>query len=120
MGKGCVRFHKGTHLVSTIEASENLKNHSGYLVVVANILTQVNLTLISESHHIFDNQSFTSSILLAESHINIHTWPEYNQAYLDIFVCSLNRDNSDSVPVIYDEVCKFFHAETDNVTVIKR
>ncbi len=36
----------------------------------------------------------TATVLLAESHLCVHTWPERNAATLDIYVCNLNADHS--------------------------
>ena len=35
----------------------------------------------------FDPQGLTGVVLLAESHISIHTWPEINYIAIDIFTC---------------------------------
>lgn len=37
----------------------------------------------------------TGVLLLAESHLAIHTWPERTGMTLDIYVCNFGRDNSD-------------------------
>lgn len=34
------------------------------------------------------------SVVLAESHLAIHTWPEIGGATLDIYICNFLRDNS--------------------------
>jgi S-adenosylmethionine decarboxylase len=44
-------------------------------------------TLISEVSHSFDPHGVTALGLLAESHISIHTWPEYAYAAVDVFTC---------------------------------
>ena len=36
----------------------------------------------------------TGVVLLAESHVAIHTWPELGRVTLDVFVCNLHSDNS--------------------------
>ena len=36
----------------------------------------------------------TGVVLLAESHVAVHTWPEIGAATLDVYVCNLGRDNS--------------------------
>lgn len=38
--------------------------------------------------HKFAPTGTTVILILAETHIAIHTWPEYNYAALDIFICS--------------------------------
>jgi spermidine synthase len=40
------------------------------------------------------NSGFTGTLLLAESHLAVHTWPECRGVSLDIFVCNFRRDNS--------------------------
>ena len=50
--------------------------------------------------HSFDeNQGITGVIVLAESHINIHTWPEVGFAALDIFMCGRTNPVA-SIPVL--------------------
>ncbi|MEO8310387.1 MAG: adenosylmethionine decarboxylase [Caldimonas sp.] len=36
----------------------------------------------------------TGVVLLAESHLAVHTWPEIEAATLDVYVCNLGTDNS--------------------------
>ena len=36
----------------------------------------------------------TGVVLLAESHLAVHTWPEIESATLDVYVCNLGADNS--------------------------
>ena len=36
----------------------------------------------------------TGVVLLAESHLAVHTWPEIEAATLDVYVCNLGSDNS--------------------------
>jgi S-adenosylmethionine decarboxylase len=36
----------------------------------------------------------TATVLLAESHLCIHTWPEHRAVTLDVYVCNFGADNS--------------------------
>ena len=38
-------------------------------------------------HHFAENNGVTGVAMLAESHITLHTWPEFNYAAFDIFMC---------------------------------
>jgi S-adenosylmethionine decarboxylase len=37
----------------------------------------------------------TGVVLLAESHLAVHTWPEISSVTLDVYVCNLGTDNSE-------------------------
>lgn len=43
--------------------------------------------LAAHFHHFGEAAGVTGVLLLAESHISIHTWPEHGFAALDIFLC---------------------------------
>jgi S-adenosylmethionine decarboxylase len=36
----------------------------------------------------------TGTVVLAESHISVHTWPEHGYVSLDVFVCNYTADNT--------------------------
>jgi S-adenosylmethionine decarboxylase proenzyme len=46
----------------------------------------------------------TGAVVLAESHLAIHTWPERNGATLDIYVCNITDDNSGKAENLYAEL----------------
>lgn len=46
----------------------------------------------------------TGTVVLAESHVAIHTWPETGAVTLDIYVCNFSRDNSDRARAVYDKL----------------
>ena len=46
-----------------------------------------NLSVLNENFHQFKPYGITGLILLSESHMSIHTWPENGYAAIDIFTC---------------------------------
>jgi S-adenosylmethionine decarboxylase len=48
---------------------------------------RVGATVIGESFHSFVPQGVSGAVVIAESHLSIHTWPEYGYAAVDIFTC---------------------------------
>ncbi|MEO6919952.1 MAG: polyamine aminopropyltransferase [Collimonas sp.] len=57
------------------------------------------LTIVGEKFHPFQAADgsaagVTCALLLAESHLAIHTWPERLAVTLDVYVCNFTEDNS--------------------------
>ncbi len=46
----------------------------------------------------------TGTVVLAESHLAIHTWPETGDATLDVYVCNFSRDNGDRARQLFRSV----------------
>jgi len=44
-------------------------------------------TVMGESFHRFNPHGISGVVVIAESHLFIHTWPEYGYAAADIFTC---------------------------------
>jgi len=51
---------------------------------------QCGATIVGESFHQFSPRGVSGIINIAESHIAIHTWPEYSYAAVDVFTCGNN------------------------------
>jgi S-adenosylmethionine decarboxylase len=56
-------------------------------------------TLDARLHHFSPSRGVTGVLILAESHISIHTWPEHGFAAADIFMCGDCRPH-DAVAVL--------------------
>lgn len=52
-----------------------------------NAAQRVGAHVVGESFHQFTPQGVTGILSIAESHISIHTWPEFGYAAADIFTC---------------------------------
>jgi len=44
-------------------------------------------TVIGSSFHVFEPYGVSGVVVISESHLTIHTWPEYGFAAVDIFTC---------------------------------
>ena len=57
---------------------------------------QSGLTAVAERFHAFEpaGSGITGVLLLAESHLAVHTWPEQQAVTLDLYVCNHSGDNS--------------------------
>jgi S-adenosylmethionine decarboxylase proenzyme len=52
------------------------------------------LTIVGDRFFQFEPQGVTGTILLAESHLAIHTWPEAGFVTVDVYVCNYTTDNT--------------------------
>jgi S-adenosylmethionine decarboxylase proenzyme len=52
------------------------------------------MTIVGDSFHQFSPQGVTGTVLLAESHLAVHTWPEHGFVTIDVYVCNYTTDNS--------------------------
>lgn len=50
----------------------------------------------------FKPQGLTGFLLLEESHISIHTYPEYGKAFIDIFTCGTEAKPENSIQYIQE------------------
>lgn len=50
----------------------------------------------------------TGVVLLAESHLAVHTWPEIASVTLDVYVCNLGADNSHRAEAVFDSLTAAF------------
>ncbi len=50
----------------------------------------------------------TGTVVLAESHLAIHTWPEMAGVTLDVYVCNYSADNSAAARQLLDEMIAVF------------
>ncbi|MCC6610791.1 MAG: S-adenosylmethionine decarboxylase [Burkholderiales bacterium] len=53
----------------------------------------------------------TGCVVLAESHLAIHTWPELAAVTLDLYVCNFSGDNSARARSVVDELVRVFAPE---------
>lgn len=43
----------------------------------------------------------TGAVILAESHLAVHTWPERSEVSLDVYVCNVTADNTLKAEKLY-------------------
>ena len=49
-------------------------------------------TIVSRTRHHFSPYGVTAVFVIAESHLAVHTWPEYGYAAVDLFTCGSTVD----------------------------
>ena len=51
-------------------------------------------TIVTDVFHTFNPHGVSGIIVIAESHVAIHTWPEHGYAAVDIFSCGTKLDHA--------------------------
>lgn len=105
---------KGLHIIADLyhcsrdKAEGDLLTSAGELrALCVGACEAVGLTVLGEHFHQFggadatQNGGTTGTVVLAESHLAIHTWPERDCATLDVYVCNYSADNSQRAETLY-------------------
>lgn len=78
----------GTHILIDHFGGKDLTEPDQIKRALQNAALAAGATILSGSFHKFGGHGgVTGVLLLAESHISIHTWPEKSYAAIDIFMC---------------------------------
>jgi S-adenosylmethionine decarboxylase len=90
----------GMHLLVDLWGASNLDDPALIDAALREAAIIAGATILhSHFHHFTPNGGVSGVVVLAESHISIHTWPERNFAAVDIFMCGA-CDPHLSVPIL--------------------
>ena len=80
---------KGTHFLLEIKTITDayLNDVDAIKSIMIGAAEASKATIIEAFFHKFEPQGISGVIVIAESHLTIHTWPEFNYLAIDIFTC---------------------------------
>jgi len=112
------------HLMGNLHActaDPSLLEHAETLRPLCLSLVQAKgLTAVGDYFHQFPSGGVTGTVVLAESHVAIHTWPEDSYVTLDVFVCNMHQDNRDKAQRLFDALVAIFQAGDARVYRLER
>lgn len=110
----------GLHLTADLRGVESglplMRDSEALAATCREAVIASGLSGVAELFHRFgavDEQSgITGVVLLAESHLAIHTWPELGGVTLDVYVCNYGADNSAKAEVLMAALISAFAPAT--------
>ena len=72
------------------------------------LVEESGLTVVNTRFEQFEGGGYTGMVLLAESHLAIHTWPERAGLTLDVYVCNFSADNSGKATRVFETIIAKF------------
>ena len=80
----------GTHLLVDLWGAEHLTDQTAIELAMKDAAIAADATILAAHLQKYSDSGGISGVLvLAESHMSIHTWPERNFAAIDIFMCGV-------------------------------
>ncbi|MGB0683150.1 MAG: adenosylmethionine decarboxylase [Magnetovibrionaceae bacterium] len=113
--KDGVRF-AGVHLIVELWGARRLADTEGVRSALISAAEAAKATVLHDHMHSFGpGQGVSGVVVLAESHISIHTWPERDYAAIDIFMCG-SCNPYDGIPALK----RWFAPDRVQLTELKR
>ena len=98
----------GRHLLAEFyDCDPNILNNVERIeTVMADAAVACGATIVQQNFHMFSPYGVSGVVIIAESHLAIHTWPEHGYAAVDLFTCGESCDPK----VAYDYVREHLNA----------
>ena len=108
----------GTHmLIELKECNSELLDNVEYIEqAMVGAAKEAGATIVAQTFHKFSPRGVTGIVAIAESHLCIHTWPEYGYAAMDIFTCGQSFKPRQAIDLIVDRL----HCTQPSITEIRR
>jgi len=105
-----MHYKPGLHILSEFNSDQRdyLFSYAACEILFNGLIEKYELAKVGEVYHNFENGGFTAVVCLTESHLSIHTWPEFGLATFDIFLSNYQKNNESKVKGLYAEVLAFF------------
>lgn len=81
----------GKHIILELNdcATDLLKDPKSIQSIMEATALAMGATIVTSNFHHFSPLGVSGVVIIMESHLTIHTWPEYNYAAVDIFTCGI-------------------------------
>ncbi|WP_018716081.1 adenosylmethionine decarboxylase [Brachymonas chironomi] len=115
----------GLHLIGDLygcDSDPRLMTDAAYLEAFCKqAVADAGLTTVGSLFHSFGEDSgVTGVVVLAESHLSLHTWPEDGYVTLDVYVCSYACDNSAKAEALFKTMMDAFDPEDPHLHRVVR
>ncbi|MFN7695283.1 MAG: adenosylmethionine decarboxylase [Burkholderiales bacterium] len=120
----------GLHLLADLQGCRlqqpAMTNASALAALCSAAVAAAGLTEVAVRFHAFEPvragepAGVTGVVLLSESHLAIHTWPELGAVTLDVYVCNVDHDNSDKARALLQTLIDAFAPQQSQVQSIQR
>jgi S-adenosylmethionine decarboxylase len=79
----------GRHIVCELSGCRPslLSDINGIAAMMITAAKAAGATIMESAFHRFEPQGVSGTVILAESHLSIHTWPEKGYAAMDFYTC---------------------------------
>jgi S-adenosylmethionine decarboxylase proenzyme len=77
--------------------TKGLNQHDKVQKMMLGAARAAKATVVTSEFHQFNPYGVSGAVIIAESHLTIHTWPEYGYAAVDVFTCGEEIDPWDCV-----------------------
>jgi S-adenosylmethionine decarboxylase len=118
-GRGSIGVHSlGRHLLLELHdcSSEILNSLETVKAALVEAAKRAEATIIDVVFHEFNPFGISGVVVIAESHLSIHTWPEYRYAAVDIFSCGDTLKPSEAASYLVEQ----FQASRASCVEVKR
>lgn len=115
-------YQPGSHLIASLQTktAAAIERSADFAAWLDETIARFKLRKLGVVFHDFEPAGFTAVVCLSESHISIHTWPEYKLINLDIYLSNHERVNDNTVHALFDGIKAYFDADTLTVQTITR
>jgi S-adenosylmethionine decarboxylase proenzyme len=107
---------KGLHILAEFHdcacAGQTMRDPAAVQRLCLAACASAGLTVVGQVFHGFGTPEApagaTGAVVLAESHLAVHTWPELDAVTLDLYVCNYSQDNRAAAEAAYDSLAAAF------------
>ena len=96
----------GRHFIIDLhDCDKEVLNDLGFLrEAMTSAAIDCGAVVLGDSFHRFSPQGVSGVVVIAESHLSIHTWPEYGYAAVDIFTCGTTVEPERAVEALIEKL----------------
>jgi len=112
---------RGVHLTADLfgcrDPADLMRDGASLAALCERLAGDAGLNVVARQFHAFapfGDGGHTGVLLLAESHLAVHTWPELRAVTLDVFVCNVASDNTRKAEALLDALVSRFGAARVN------
>lgn len=101
-------------LVELYDCDKEALNDLGFLrEAMLTAAIECGAVVLGDSFHHFSPQGVSGVVIIAESHLSVHTWPEYGYAAVDIFTCGTTVEPEKAARVLIEKLGSKNHSLTE-------
>ncbi len=102
----------GRHLLLELQDcdKESLNDLDFLKTIMVDAAVGCGATVLGVSFHPFQPQGVSGVVVIAESHLSIHTWPEYDYAAVDIFTCGTTVQPEKAAQMLVEKLGSTHHS----------